>query len=435
MSYSTRRSGGFANQPQQQQQQNVGSIGQRRPVVTNNFVPGGQLNAQSKPGVQQQATQPQQVRPAQPQQAQNTGIQFRNQQQATAVPQQAKPQPVVQQQLQQKQQQLKQQQLQQQQLQQQQLQQQQLQQQQLQQQQQQQLQQQQQQIKMEASQTLNKPEAIVDNSNGDVMDTSVEKKKPFWARGTAGKITKKEKNRRRNVRLSKILQPKNAVMILNELVKNTSYMVEDLPMRPDGNQFKATVVYEGTEYCGYGRSKIHAKNSAAEAALKNYVKTNRLTEMKKDEEGNENMDVSEDDTSQSPLPWQHVASFALFKLFCSWGEDPNLLKNQQAQFELSAGGPAAKQHENRPAKKMPANPESINPLMLINQMLPHAHFEEIGKTGNPPNVTFSFRCNCDGQTFLGTGPNKKAAKKLAAYGACNKILGVNYPTDVYVPLF
>lgn len=59
--------------------------------------------------------------------------------------------------------------------------------------------------------------------------------------------------------------------------------------------------------------------------------------------------------------------------------------------------------ENRPAKKMPENPETMNPLMLINQMLPQAEFEEIGKSGDPPNIVFSFRCNVDGQSFLGTG--------------------------------
>lgn len=32
-----------------------------------------------------------------------------------------------------------------------------------------------------------------------------------------------------------------------------------------------------------------------------------------------------------------------------------------------------------------------------------------------------------------SGPNKKAAKKLAAFGVCNKVLGVQYPADVYVP--
>ncbi|KAJ8949345.1 hypothetical protein NQ314_008265 [Rhamnusium bicolor] len=63
------------------------------------------------------------------------------------------------------------------------------------------------------------------------------------------------------------------------------------------------------------------------------------------------------------------------------------------------------QHENKPAKKMPANPETMNPLMLLNQMLPQAQFEEIGKSGNPPNVTYSYRCNVEELSFIGTGTN------------------------------
>lgn len=52
---------------------------------------------------------------------------------------------------------------------------------------------------------------------------------------------------------------------------------------------------------------------------------------------------------------------------------------------------------------MPDNPETMNPLMLINQMLPHAQFEEIGKSGAPPNLTYSYRCTVDSQSFIGTG--------------------------------
>lgn len=59
--------------------------------------------------------------------------------------------------------------------------------------------------------------------------------------------------RRRNVRLSKMLQPKNAVMILNELVKNTSYSVEEIPVKTDMNQFKASVLVEDIEHIGYGK--------------------------------------------------------------------------------------------------------------------------------------------------------------------------------------
>ncbi|XP_056642588.1 double-stranded RNA-specific editase Adar [Diorhabda sublineata] len=418
MSYSTRRSGAYS---QQTSQKNIGNIGQRRPVVTNNFVHGGQLSSQVKPtGIpttptrtqqnqQAAASTPFRNQPAQQHQTtpQQTNVAKQQVQQQLQAPQQATQQQPTQQQQVQQQLQLKKEQDAEQQLQQEQ--------------------------KKEAQE--NEQKLATGGTNGTPMEVGEPKKKPFWLR-TGGKITRRERVRRRNVRLSKILQPKNAVMILNELVKNTSYLIEELPIRSEGNQFKATVVYEGIEHVGYGRNKINAKNAAAEAALKHYVKTNKLTELKKDEEGNEKMDVSEDDTTQSPLPWQHVASFALYKLFCSWGEDPNLVKPDSAQNQSpNVNVNADKPHENKPAKKMPENPETINPLMLINQMLPHAQFEEIGKSGNPPDVVFSFRCNVDGQSFVGMGPNKKSAKRMAAFGACHKILSISYPPEIYVPSY
>lgn len=52
---------------------------------------------------------------------------------------------------------------------------------------------------------------------------------------------------------------------------------------------------------------------------------------------------------------------------------------------------------------MPPNPETINPLMLLNQMMPQARFEEIARTGNPPQIIFSFKCTVDDHSFIGTG--------------------------------
>lgn len=48
-----------------------------------------------------------------------------------------------------------------------------------------------------------------------------------------------------------------------------------------------------------------------------------MNDIKKGDEGDEKMEVSDE---EAPLPWQHVASFAIFKLFSSWGDDPNILK-------------------------------------------------------------------------------------------------------------
>lgn len=74
-----------------------------------------------------------------------------------------------------------------------------------------------------------------------------------------------------------------------------------------------------------GVSKIQAKNAAAEAAIRHFIKSKK-SEIKHEEDGNEKMDVTEDESSQTPLPWQHVASFAIYKLFSSWGEDPNIVR-------------------------------------------------------------------------------------------------------------
>ncbi|CAH1963078.1 unnamed protein product [Acanthoscelides obtectus] len=276
----------------------------------------------------------------------------------------------------------------------------------------------------------------------DVLETTGvegQKKRPFWARSGA-KISKKEKLRRRNLRLSKMLQPKNAVMILNELVRQTAYTVDEMPPGTDRRTaFKVTVVVDGVEHIGYGHTKNAAKNAAAEMALKYVVKNNKLSEVKQDEDGVEKMEITEDDVNQ-PLPWQHVASFALFKLFTSWGEDAGAIKNALlgnlgGTNTAQTGGSIAGDQpiEMKPAKKMPVNPELMNPLMLLNQMMPHVQFEEIGKAGAPPNITFTFKCSVNGQSYTGSGSSKKTAKKMAAFAVCHSVLGVNYPPDVYQP--
>lgn len=290
------------------------------------------------------------------------------------------------------------------------------------------------------------PQAVVPGANPpppenneDSMDTGAEgsKKRPWFK--NRGKITKAEKVRRRNLRLSKILQPKNAVMILNELVKGCQYTVDELPCKIDVNSFRASVTFDDQEFAGAGRTKNAAKNAAAETALKYLVKNKQLN-LKKEEDpegGDEKMEIGEDDGTQV-MPWSHIASFAMYKLFSTWGEDPSAA-NRAQELMGTVPKPAAPttttRAELRPAKKMPDNPERVNPLMLMNQMLPHAQWNEVGKSGVPPNVVFTFSVTVDGKTFNGTGANKKSAKKLAAFAACHDILKIEYPPDVWVPLY
>lgn len=49
------------------------------------------------------------------------------------------------------------------------------------------------------------------------------------------------------------MKPKNAVAILNEIVKNLSYEVETISNRSDGRTFKASVSYDGIVHEGFGK--------------------------------------------------------------------------------------------------------------------------------------------------------------------------------------
>lgn len=46
-------------------------------------------------------------------------------------------------------------------------------------------------------------------------------------------------------------------MIFNELAKNCVYNVEEAPARPNGQQFKATVSYDGINHEGYGKLYLY----------------------------------------------------------------------------------------------------------------------------------------------------------------------------------
>lgn len=73
-----------------------------------------------------------------------------------------------------------------------------------------------------------------------------------------------------------------------------------------------------------GRTKSLARNAAAERALKYLVKSKTMTSTRKDgdkvdESGDWKMEVDGEDNQI--LPWSHIASFAMYKLFSTWGED------------------------------------------------------------------------------------------------------------------
>ncbi|KAK5640846.1 hypothetical protein RI129_009393 [Pyrocoelia pectoralis] len=284
----------------------------------------------------------------------------------------------------------------------------------------------------------------VKTTNGD--DVSVQptiptdappKEKPAWVKGS-GKINKRELRRRRNLRLRKMLQPKNALMVLNELVGSTVYDVIEAPDLFSGAIFKCNVRVDGIDHIGLGKSKPAAKNAAAETALKYLVlsKVNRSQSMDPAAlipEGGEpeiKMEVVEENSEE--ISWSHVACYALHKLLSSWDEGATLnLAEKVSQVTNNGGNDSTdsgkdKIIEKRPAKKLPENASEMNPLMLLNQMVPNAIYEEVSKEGNPPHVTFTIKCTIGNDIFFGTASTKKGARKACAFAACRQVLGIQY---------
>lgn len=107
-----------------------------------------------------------------------------------------------------------------------------------------------------------------------------------------------------------MLQPKNAVMVLNEMISGTVFNVQE---QNDKGVFRASVVVDGVEHFGLGRSKVAAKGAAAETAIKYLV----LKKLKNPPQGMVvangeealKADVEEaEGEDDAMLPWQQVVS-------------------------------------------------------------------------------------------------------------------------------
>lgn len=132
-------------------------------------------------------------------------------------------------------------------------------------------------------------------------------------------ILGKEKRVRQNRKLFRMLTPRNAIAALNEL--HGQCVTESTVVPTQGNKFEAEITINNVRYIGTGNSKMQAKNSASEKALRDLV-INKFQQMKNQQEvpnqSVENEDVPMDDDSPDDVPMLQLASFALHKLFTEW---------------------------------------------------------------------------------------------------------------------
>ncbi|XP_071442707.1 double-stranded RNA-specific editase 1-like [Hetaerina americana] len=302
-----------------------------------------------------------------------------------------------------------------------------------------------------------KPERPDINAPPREGEEQTEKKPPFWSKRPYYKVPNKLKKKRQNARLKKILQPKNATMVLHEIKPGVKYSFHEQYSKLSPHLIISSVEVDGKTYLGKGLSRAYAKMNAAETVLKSMLlqklyKTNYSTKISDSDEAkvksdSETMEVEAEasetnDTVDDDFPWGSLASFALYKLFSEWETQPSesvtpggqpdeigitepLTTNPPKEI-VSKSVVAAAKATAAPMKKVPDNPTERHPVMLLHQLRPGTQFEEVSSSGPPGDVTFTMQVVIDGKTFVGVGKNKKEAKKETAKAALAGAYDIKY---------
>jgi len=106
-----------------------------------------------------------------------------------------------------------------------------------------------------------------------------------------------------------------------------------------------------------------------------------------------------------------------------------------AKEALQVVGQPASKDENEPvsdtpvksspaSKVLPAIASGKNPVMIINEVYPEAEFGLESESGDGITKSFSMTLRVEGQTFHGSGRNKRLAKAQAAQAALCELHGV-----------
>ncbi|KAG5682329.1 hypothetical protein PVAND_011688 [Polypedilum vanderplanki] len=231
------------------------------------------------------------------------------------------------------------------------------------------------------------------------------------------KVSGKEKRTRLNKKLLKMLSPRNAIAAMNELYSTSINDVNVVPVQ--GNKFEAELVINNVKFIGVGNSKMSAKNSACEKALRDLV-INKFQNVKAQDLSE---DVNMDEPDASDVPMLQLASFALHKLFAEWEAEgfqiplPKINPEQQASAANSLENPTTAKVAPKVPKvrsELPQNSENMHPVMLLSVMRPCVQYNDLGSQGITPNIKHTVGCTVDGQSFIGEGRSKKEARKRVA---------------------
>ncbi|XP_049299800.1 uncharacterized protein LOC125772177 isoform X2 [Anopheles funestus] len=275
------------------------------------------------------------------------------------------------------------------------------------------------------------------------------------------KKSEKERKARQLRRLRKYLMPKNAIVALHEL---QGPRMAEFTVNTNGQETKAEIVINNIKYEATAPNKNLAKAKASEKALRDliFAQMTRLKQqrtqlkqpptapvaptvaastVKMDTEDTQVDSIESMDCLETEdLPMEHLASFALHKLFTQWeaeGFEVPFIKTSRAK----ATAPATVTAENgastsimpkvtKTVADLPGNASSRHPTALFALMRPQISYEDLGSNNDQLNREFEAGLKSDGHYFVGKGRSKKLARKAAAILACKELFGVVFDESV-----
>ncbi|CAG4982555.1 unnamed protein product [Colias eurytheme] len=275
---------------------------------------------------------------------------------------------------------------------------------------------------------------------------NVSEQKPSWMKKLQGvkRLSNKERRRRQNQNLRKLLTPKSALMVLNEIMPGEQPVFKVEPVldkqfyKSTDTCFCAEVTVEGKTFKGCGETKANARHAAAELAIRELIisRLGRLQDAATATAATEQTGTGEETmecTEEEPMPMIQLASFALHKLFSEWEGTGLRVPHFRPNATSVSSEPEATSPIGKPPKvpkqrtEIPANAGSMHPCMLLTYMRPRTLYRILACTGDrPQNYEYKMAIDVDGATFVGTGRNKKEARKQAAIAACNSLFGVTF---------
>ncbi|ETE72898.1 Double-stranded RNA-specific editase 1, partial [Ophiophagus hannah] len=213
--------------------------------------------------------------------------------------------------------------------------------------------------------------------------------------------------------------PKNALMQLNEIKPGLQYKLLSQTGPVHAPIFVMAVEVNGQLFEGSGPTKKKAKLHAAEKALRSFVQFPNASEahLAMGRTLSINTDFTSDQADFSDTlfngfenPVQSDHSFYLES-----NGDGSFTSS--ADFSLSSVVTSSFIQSSLPTPSPYASTSGKNPVMILNELRPGLKYEFISESGESHAKNFVMAVSVDGQTFEGSGRNKKLAKARAAQSA------------------